>query len=214
MRLGHTGIVEQCDVLCGLKLLHLRILFDGETQHSLAVAGKIGLLIALLSLGLVWKPLEDGIQRRKQSKNQAAHDVAAPVFETTDLNGSTVRLADHRGEVVLVNIWATWCGPCRAEMPNLDQLYRARKRQGFLVLGLSAEDRSTQLDYRKQVPVSYPLLTVSNGVPSFYREIARYPAFFLIDRNGQLQPAPGPDQPFSVLTSAVDSLLARPRNAR
>ena len=66
-------------------------------------------------------------------------DVAAPLFETTDLSGNRQRLADYKGKVVLVNIWATWCAPCRAEMPALDRLYQERKDRGFVVLGMSDE---------------------------------------------------------------------------
>lgn len=108
---------------------------------------------------------------------------------------------------MLVNVWATWCGPCRAEMPKLDTLYGMRKAQGFIVFGLSDEDINTQRRYLEQVPVSYPLLIVSGGVPTFYRDIARYPAMFLIDRQGRLQPAPTPDQPFAKVEAAVDTLL-------
>jgi thiol-disulfide isomerase/thioredoxin len=111
------------------------------------------------------------------------------------------------GEVVLVNIWATWCGPCREEMPKLDRLYRERKDHGFIVFGLSDEDVDLQRKYLEQVLVSYPLLTVSGEVPNFYRDIARYPAIFLIDRRGRLEPAPGPDQPFEKVGAAVDVLL-------
>lgn len=108
---------------------------------------------------------------------------------------------------MLVSLWATWCEPCRAEMPHLDQLYRERKDLGLVVFGLSDEDINVQRRYLEQVPVTYPLLTVSAGVPNLYREIVRYPALFLIDRKGRLQPAPDPDQPFEKVAAAVDALL-------
>ena len=189
-------------------LLTLVLAWRDSRRQALFLSGKIGLAIACLSLALVWKPAEDGIQRWKQSRNQAMRNVVAPSFETLDLDGKTQRLADHRGDVVLVNIWATWCGPCRAEMPRLDRLYQSRKNQRFIVFGLSNEDAATQRAFLKEIPVSYPLLTVRGNIPDLYRDIARYPAIFLIDRNGQLQPAPGPDQPFEALRSAVDQLLA------
>jgi peroxiredoxin len=137
----------------------------------------------------------------------AMRDVAAPLFDTQDILGKTQRLAEHNGEVVLVNIWATWCVPCRVEMPKLDQLYRERKAQGFIVFGISNEDADEQKKFVQQVPVSYPLLTLGGNVPSLYRDIARYPAIFLIDRQGHLQPAPSPDQPFEKVEAAVDDLL-------
>jgi len=124
-----------------------------------------------------------------------------------DTMGNAEHLSDQAGRVVLVNIWATWCVPCRIEMPKLDRLYRERKDKGFIVFGLSDEDVGVQQKYIEQVPVSYPLLTQKGNVPSLYRDIARYPAIFLIDRSGRLQPAPGPDEPFEKLEAAVDALL-------
>jgi thiol-disulfide isomerase/thioredoxin len=176
------------------------------------LSGKIGFAIAILSLGLAWKPVSDGISRWKQSRNLALHDVPAPPFDTLDLLGKSQRLGEHKGEVVLVNIWATWCGPCRAEMPKLDQLYQQRKRQGFIVFGVSDEAIDVQQKYVEQVPVTYPLLTLRGEVPNIYRDIARYPAIFLIDRQGRLQPAPGPDQPFEEVEGAVDALLSSGSN--
>jgi thiol-disulfide isomerase/thioredoxin len=99
------------------------------------LSGKFGLAMAILSLGLIAKPVSDGLTRSKQERNKLMRDVAAPLFETTDLFGNRQRLADYRGKVVLVNIWATWCAPCRAEMPALDHLYRERKDRGLVVLG-------------------------------------------------------------------------------
>jgi hypothetical protein len=77
-----------------------------------------------------------------------------------------------------------------------------------VVFGISNEDIGVQQKYLQQVPVRYPLLTVKGTIPSLYRDIARYPAIFLIDRTGRLQPAPGPDQPFEKLEATIDALLS------
>lgn len=188
-------------------LVTLLLAIGDWRKQAFSLSGKIGLVIAGLSVGLVAKPVADGINRWKQERNMAMHDVAAPLFDTPDIYGNTQRLTDYKGEVVLVNIWATWCVPCRAEMPKLDRLYRDRKNQGFMVFGISDESVSVQRKFLHEVPVTYPLLTLSGKVPSLYRDIARYPAVFLIDRQGRLQPAPAPGQPFDKLTFAVASLL-------
>jgi thiol-disulfide isomerase/thioredoxin len=178
-----------------------------ETTSAIPWPARIGLAVAALSLLLLWKPMSDGTSRWRQVRNLAKHDVAAPLFDTLDLDGKQQSLADHQGQVVVVNIWATWCGPCRAEMPALDRLYRQYQEQGLAVFGISSEEAGLQRQFRHFVPVSYPLLTMSGQVPSLYRDIARYPATFLIDRQGRLQPAPGPDQPFQDLQAAVERLL-------
>lgn len=188
-------------------LITLLLAIKDGRRHSFSLSGKIGLAIAVLSLGLVWKPVNDGILRSRQVKNLAMHDVAAPAFVTPDISGNTQNLGDHKGEVVVVNIWATWCGPCRAEMPKLDRLYRDRQQQGLNVFGISDESIDVQRKFVDRVPVTYPLLTLKGNVPNLYRDIAKYPAIFLIDRQGRLQPAPGPDEPFEKLEAAVDVLL-------
>ena len=193
-------------------LVTLALAIKDRRRRGLSLSGKIGFGIAILSLGLAWNPVNDGITRWKQSRNMALRDVAAPAFDTLDLYGKTQRLDDQKGKVVLVNIWATWCGPCRAEMPRLDRLYKERKDQGLMVFGLSDEDVDLQQKYVEQISVSYPLLTAKGKVPKLYRDIARYPAIFLIDRRGRLQPAPSADRPFEDLAAAVAALLQRGSN--
>jgi len=178
-------------------------------RSGFLLSGKIGLAFAIFSLGLIAKPVSDGFTRSKQERNKLMRDVEAPLFETIDVSGNRQRLADYKGKVVLVNIWATWCAPCRAEMPALDRLYQERKDRGFVVLGMSGESRTSQERFLKEVKVSYPLLLLTRDVPSLYRDIARYPEIFLIDRGGRLQPTPGAGQPFEKLEADIDALLAR-----
>ena len=179
-------------------------------QKKLSMLSRIGLVIAILTLGLVAKPAHDGILRSRQERNMALHDVAAPPFETTDIAGRVQRLSDQKGKIVLINLWATWCAPCRIEMPKLDRLYRERKERGLVVFGLSNENAETQQEFLAKVPVSYPLLTMTAGVPDFYRDVARYPALFLVDRNGQLQPLPESGESFTGIEGEVDKLLEIP----
>ena len=178
-------------------------------RKQLTTLSKVGVVIAVLALGFVARPLTDGILRSKQERNMAMHDVAAPPFETADLAGTTHRLGDEKGKVVLINRWATWCGPCRIEMPELEQLYKDRKDQGLVVFGLSDEAAAIQQRFLAKVPVSYPMLTMSSGVPDFYRDIARYPATYLIDRDGRLQPVPATADSFAGIKDEVDRLLMK-----
>jgi thiol-disulfide isomerase/thioredoxin len=190
-------------------LITVFLAWKDRRKSRLTGSAIAGLILATLSLGLARQPIKDGVLRSRQTRNMAMHDVPAPAFDTVDLLGNSQRLSDQAGKVVLINIWATWCVPCRKEMPELDRLYRERGNDGLMVFGLSDEDVEVQRKFLRQVPVSYPLLTLKGSVPSLYRDIARYPAIFLIDRKGNLQPAPPPSQPFDQLTASVDALLHR-----
>jgi peroxiredoxin len=181
-------------------------------RHALTTSAKVGLGIAILSLAPAYLPIRGGIERTRQARNLSQQNVPAPAFDTVDVLGNPHRLDDHAGKVVLLNVWATWCAPCKQEMPSLDRLYQARKEQGFMVFGLSTESLDVQREFvQKELSVSYPLLTVNGKVPEMYRAVQRFPATFLIDRAGRLQRAPGPDEPFERMEAAVDTLLQAPR---
>ncbi len=182
-------------------------LLDRMSSRGFTTVTKIGLAIATLSLTMLWFPVNGLIQRTRQAANLALDQVPAPEMQTVDLAGNTHRLSDYRGKVVLLNIWATWCGPCRREMPDLEQLYKDKAEEGLVVLGLSMEEPETQRSFSEEIGVSYPLLTANGEIPDIFSTVARYPSNFLIDRKGELRRAPSTDEPFENLVRAVDELL-------
>ncbi len=83
----------------------------------------------------------------------------APDFQLTDIDGKTHRLSNYRGRVVIVNFWATWCPPCRAEMPSMQRAWQALKPEGIPVLGINVgEDEDTIFEFTANYPVEFPLL--------------------------------------------------------
>jgi peroxiredoxin len=112
----------------------------------------------------------------------------APAFELASRDGDRVALADLEGEVVMVNFWATWCGPCREEMPHLEALYQRYSGLGFTLLGVNVEEDASGADaYLAETPVSFPILfDPENEVSALYDVIAM-PSTVIIDRSGNVR---------------------------
>jgi thiol-disulfide isomerase/thioredoxin len=111
----------------------------------------------------------------------------APAFSLTDLAGNTVNLADYKGKVVLLNFWASWCGPCRGEIPKLIELQRNYGRQGFQVIGLAVDDskRSVKKFYQDYM-MNYPVAMCDTQVSSLYGGLQGIPTTLLIGRDGRI----------------------------
>jgi len=107
-------------------------------------------------------------------------------FTLTDLQGKQWRLHDLRGKVVLVNFWATWCPPCRKEMPDLDALYMKFKDQGFVVLAISDEDATKVMPFISQRDISYPVLLDPGRKVNKLFKVEGIPKSFVYNREGKL----------------------------
>lgn len=112
----------------------------------------------------------------------------APNFSLKTMTGDTVTLSELRGQVVLINFWATWCGPCRQEMPLLDALYKRYNSLGFVMLGVNVEDDPAGAKkYLKDTPVSFPILFDSDNTVSEQYEVIAMPSTVLVDRKGNVR---------------------------
>ncbi len=110
---------------------------------------------------------------------------AAPDFTLTNPQGVNIDLKDYRGKLVFLNFWASWCGPCRAEMPAMERLYRELKGQGFEILAVNVKDkRRDALALVKELKLSYPILLDPDGEVGLLYGAWGMPATFLIDRDG------------------------------
>lgn len=114
----------------------------------------------------------------------------APEYVAATLEGDTLRLSDFRGEVVLLNLWATWCAPCRAETPFLQSLYEERSDEGFRVVGISLDtgDAADQVAmFVEEFGVTYTILHDPRMKGMELYRVIGLPATFLIDREGILR---------------------------
>jgi peroxiredoxin len=143
-------------------------------------AGALRIFVLMLGLSL---PLAAALP----ASNVAAGATAA-AFQLPAAAGDPVSLAGLKGQVVLINFWASWCGPCRQEMPVLDQLYRKYKPAGFTLLGVNVEPKSADaLGFLKTTPVSFPILFDTQSKVSNLYEVAGMPSTVIVDRKGTVR---------------------------
>ena len=111
----------------------------------------------------------------------------APAFTLKTLSGETVRLKDYRGKVVALNFWASWCGPCRKEMPLLDELHQKYSKAGFEMLGVNVDaDPAAAEKFLGKVPVSFPTVSDADNRVADQYENQAMPTTFFIDKTGKI----------------------------
>ena len=109
-------------------------------------------------------------------------------FTLKSTSGENIRLSEHLGDVVLINFWASWCGPCRQEMPHLDALQSKYAGLGFTVLGINVEqDPEAALSMLRQIPVNFPVLLDTDSNVSELYNVDAMPATVLVDREGVIR---------------------------
>ena len=112
----------------------------------------------------------------------------APDFSLASLDGKTLKLSDYHGKAVLLNFWATWCEPCKIEMPWFVELQKKYEAQGFTVLGVAMDDASPSdiADFAKKMGVNYPIVIGKEAVGDQYGGIPYLPSTFYIGRDGKV----------------------------
>lgn len=117
-----------------------------------------------------------------------AVDYPVPELALTDLNGQSVSLENLRGQVVLVNNWATWCPPCRAEMPELEAYYLAHKNEGFTLVGINAGDEPDQvLEFIREYDLTFPMWLDPTGLALHAFRNNALPSSYVIDQTGRVR---------------------------
>jgi peroxiredoxin len=112
----------------------------------------------------------------------------APDFALKSSSGENLRLSEYRGDVVMINFWATWCGPCRQEMPLLDELYARYQRVGFSLLGVNIDDDSRRaMDMINELGVTFPVLFDSSKQVSRLYNVDAMPVTVIVDREGNVR---------------------------
>ncbi len=111
--------------------------------------------------------------------------IKAPHFTLKDLNGKEVKLEDHRGKIVFINFWATWCPPCRDEMPSMEKLYTEFKERDFTMLAVDLQESAKEVRaFKERFKLNFPILLDSDGRVGSEYGVISIPTTYLIDREG------------------------------
>jgi cytochrome c biogenesis protein CcmG/thiol:disulfide interchange protein DsbE len=113
----------------------------------------------------------------------------APEFTLQDLYGNEISLSDYEGKIVFLNFWATWCPPCRQEIPGFLEIYEQYKSKGMEIIGISVDRTGTSsvLNFARQYRISYPVVMITRKLERDYRPGQYIPTTFVIDKKGQIR---------------------------
>lgn len=138
---------------------------------------------------------------------------AAPDFTLDTLDGKSIKLSELRGQPVLINLWASWCPPCRAEMPALDAVYRKYRDAGFVVLAVNTTYQDTETDARafaEKLGLTFPILLDRDGVTSQRYRLQALPTSYFVGRDGVIRDIViGGPMTETTIASKVEGLLAK-----
>jgi thiol-disulfide isomerase/thioredoxin len=155
--------------------------------------GMIAVGVGIVLIGLVAlftmpeKNADPGVEE-EYSAIPMPVDYDAPPLALTDLTEEEVALTDYRDQVVLVNLWATWCPPCKAELPVLQEFYADHKAEGFVIIGIDSQEKSEVVEnYIKTTNVRYPIWVDLKGDASLAFNSYTLPSSFVIDRSGKVR---------------------------
>jgi thiol-disulfide isomerase/thioredoxin len=117
-----------------------------------------------------------------------AQETKAPPLELRDINGRIVRLSNYQGKVVLINFWATWCPPCRAEMPDLVRLQQQHGKQGLQIIGITypPENKDRVRRFARSIKVNYPIVLGTRQIKARFSSDETLPLTIVIDREGRI----------------------------
>jgi peroxiredoxin len=152
-----------------------------RTLHCAAALAAVLLSAGLAACGSS-KPV------KAASPKSAKDRKPAPEFALKDADGRTVRLSDYRGKVVMLNFWATWCGPCKMEIPWFMDFQRKHKDRGFAIIGVSMDDEGWEAvkPFVNEFGVNYRIVLGNDEVAQAYGGVEALPTTFFIDREGNI----------------------------
>jgi peroxiredoxin len=182
--------------VCGLVGLILGLVHVAKKRGPNAMAWwgmglSVASILVSVALGAVYYHMAMQIRNRATSTLGDEswtkwEGVAAPDISLTTLDGKAIQLDQLKGKRIVLDFWATWCGPCVREIPHLNKLYGETSRDDLMIIGISDEDEATLKSFVASKGVNYPVAS-EKDLPSPYKDVTAIPTTFFIDRNGVIQ---------------------------
>jgi peroxiredoxin len=173
------------------------------------VKNKVLLLAIIVALAVIGeRATSDWAWGTVHGPKRAETRRLAPDFSLTDVTGHTLTLSRYRGKVILLDFWATWCDPCREEIPRFVELQNKYRDRGLQIIGISMDDTSGPVrDFYRQFKMNYPVALGNAKIGELYGGVLGLPIAFLIDREGRIYAKHIGATEISVLENEIKALL-------
>jgi len=191
-----------------------------RTRKRWIAAAAAALGVALFAVPLLRGPLDRPSPASQPADAPVAEKVSGPScevktaahlnFTLKDIDGTNVKLTDYKGKVVLLNFWATWCGPCKLEIPEFVEAYERYRDKGFVILGVLSEDDPAPAELRSfmaKFKMNYPIFREHQEFAAANGELWALPTSFLIDRQGSICTKHTGAMPKDMLEQGIKGLL-------
>jgi len=176
----------------------------------------IGIMLVVGVIGYIGGKVSNNgnVTNQQVSGSSAPEENAnAPDFSLKTINNTTVRLSDYRGKVVFLNFWATWCPPCRMELPAMEKLYEKLKNQPFIIIAVNIDngDPGAVKNFVQSMNLTFPVLLDDGNVSKMYN-VNAIPTTFIIRKNGTIDTIVNGARPWDdpAYINAFDKLMAEP----
>jgi len=184
--------------------MQVRTLSIGSIRRWTLLAAAVGILASCTS------PNSDDVRVKSEKERKATPD-----FALKDVTGATVKLSDYKGKVVLLNFWATWCGPCKIEIPWFMDFQKTYKDREFAVIGVSMDEDGWDAvkPYIEQHKLNYRVVVGNNEVSQLFGSIDSLPTTLVIDREGRIASMHLGLVSKKTYAQEIEQLLGTPKNA-
>lgn len=157
----------------------------GQQNNAIMLVIGAGLILMALAAFLALPKAQQEVAARELSVIPVSVNFPAPDVQLTDLNGQPVMLSDFRGQVILYNAWATWCPPCKAEMPTLQDYYEAHKEKGFVIVAIADGQHLEEVaPFAADYGLTFPVWPDPESQAAKAFRASGLPTSFVIDRDG------------------------------